>query len=109
RDHFGPMPYKDPTTQRDYQREYARMRRSGDCRTPRQTQVPHEFRLKTAADVVAVLEEQVAAVRDDERAGTLEKARCIASVSNVALRAIEAGEIAARVDAIERALKARQT
>lgn len=83
------MPDLDPGRARDYQREYCRLRRSGEART---TPVPAPFRLKAAADVVALIEEQVAAVRADEGAGTLEKARTIGFLAGVALGAIEALE-----------------
>ena len=102
------MPYKDPGQQQAYQREYGRMRRAGGTQTPSQTLVPIPFRLKTAADVLALLEEQVAAVRDDPEAGTLEKARCIGYLAGISLKAIEAGDLAARVEAVEGVLKARR-
>lgn len=103
------MPYKQPDQRRDYQREYRRTRRSGDaCTTPCQTPVPAAFRLKTAADVIALIEEQVAAVRADADAGTLEKARTVGFLAGVALRAIEAGDMAARVEALEMVLKQRK-
>ena len=102
------MPYADPKKQRDYQREHKRLQRAGDCRTPCRTPLPVEFRLKTAADVLALLEEQVAAVRDDEDAGTLEKARCVGYLAGITLRAIEAGDLAARLEAVELTLKARK-
>ena len=102
------MPYRDPDKQRDYQREHKRLQRAGDCRTPGQTLVPIPFRMKTAADVLALLEEQVAAVRDDPEAGTLEKARVVGYLAGIALKAIEAGDLAARVEAVEAVLKARK-
>jgi hypothetical protein len=102
------VPYRDPDRQREYQREYARLRRVGDSQTPSQTVVPVTFRLRVAADVVALLEEQVAVVRADPAAGTLERARCIGYLAGVALRAIEAGDLAARLEALEDVLKTRR-
>ncbi len=102
------MPYRDPERQREYQREYGRMRRAGDAQTPGQTVVPLPFRLKTAADVLALLAEQVAAVRADPAVGTLERARCIGYLAGVTLKAIEAGDLAARLEAVESVLKARR-
>src|SRR6476661_4015600 len=103
------MPYKDTERQRAYQRDYGRLRRAGETQTPRQTQVPTEFRLKTAADVVALLEEQVTAVRADTTLGTVERARTIGYLAATALRAIEAGDMAARVEALEAVLKVRKS
>ena len=102
------MPYKDPGQQRDYQREYGRLRRAGAAQTPGQTAVPLPFRLKTAADVLALLEEQVSAVRAEGAASTLEKARVVGYLAGIALRAIEAGDLAARLEAVEATLKVRK-
>src|SRR5689334_17244650 len=52
------MPYADPQQARDYQRDYRRLRRAGDCTTPGTAPVPTAFRLKTAQDVIDLLEEQ---------------------------------------------------
>jgi hypothetical protein len=102
------MPIADPDRAREYQREYRRLRRGGDpCTTPRTTRLPADFRLKTAADVLALLDEQVAAVRDDPEAGALEKARTIGFLAGVSLRAIEAGDLAARLEMLETVLKQR--
>ena len=101
------MPYTDPERARDYQREYRRLRRGGDsCTTPGTSQVPLQFRLKTAVDVIALLEEQVEAVRSEE-AGALEKARVIGYLAGVSLKAIEAGNLAARIEMLEMVLKNR--
>jgi hypothetical protein len=102
------MPYADPDRARDYQREYRRIRRAGDeCTTPGTTPVPLPFRLQTAADVLTMLEDQATAVCDDPKAGALEKARVIGFLCGVTLKAIEAGDIAARVEALEANLKAK--
>jgi hypothetical protein len=102
------MPYRNPQQRAQYQRDYKRIQRAGGCQTPGQTLVPLPFRLRTAADVLALLAEQVQAVRDEPEAGTLEKARCIGYLSGVALKAIEAGDLAARLEAVEAVLKARR-
>jgi len=105
------VPYRDPERRRAYQREYKRGARAVDASnpasTPRLTQLPADFRLKAAADVLALLEQQVEAVRADETAGTLERARCIGYLAGVSLRAIEAGQLAVRLEALERVLRAR--
>jgi hypothetical protein len=58
--------------------------------------------------VIDLLQEQVALVRAEESAGTLEKARTIGFLAGVALKAIEAGNLAARLEALELALKQRE-
>jgi hypothetical protein len=57
--------------------------------------------------VLALLEEQVEAVRGEQDAGTLEKARAIGYLASVALKAIDAGDLAARVEMLEMILKRR--
>jgi hypothetical protein len=102
------MPYKDPETRRDYQREYKRMQRTGSSQTPGQTLVPLPFRLKTAYDVLTLIEEQVNAVREEPEAGTLEKARTIGYLAGIALKAVEVADLSGRVEALEQVLRRRK-
>ena len=102
------MPYKDPSQQRAYDRDYKRLKRGGESLTPSQTLLPADFRLQTAQDAVELLAEQMALVRGDQEAGTIEKARTIGYLIGVALKAIEAGDTVARLEAIESVLKARK-
>ena len=44
---------------------------------------------------------------NETEAGTLEKARCIGYLAGVSLKAIECGNLAGRLEALEAALKAR--
>jgi hypothetical protein len=104
------MPYANPDKARHYQRDYRRQRRAGQvCTTPGTTPVPISFRLQTAKDVIVLLQEQVAAVRADTKAGALEKARTIGYLAGIALRALEAGNLAARLEMLEAVLKQRST
>jgi hypothetical protein len=102
------MPYRDPEERRAYDREYKRTARTGGGPTPGQTRVPVPFRLKTAAGVLALLEEQVGALRADESLSTVERARTIGYLAGVSLKAIEAGDLAARLQAVEATLKGRR-
>ncbi len=103
------MPYKDPEAARLYQRERKRLARAGERTTPRTTLItPIPFRLKTAHDVLALLEEQVGAVRAADDATTLEKARTVGFLAGVALRAIETGDLAAQVAIIQAEMKQRR-
>ena len=101
------MPFADPETQRTYQRDYKRLQRAGGSQTPGQTRLPVEFRLTKATDVLALLDEQVAAVRQDASLGSVERAKAVGSLAGIALRAIDAGDVAARVEALESILKSR--
>lgn len=71
--------------------------------------VSPSFRLRSAGDIVGLLEQQIIAVGADADAGTLEKARVIANLAGVGLKAIEAGNLAARLEALEAALKQRRS
>jgi hypothetical protein len=102
------VPYKDPARQQAYQRDYGRLRRAGEAQTPGQTAIPLPFRLKTAADVLALLEEQVAAVRGDATLTTIERARTVGYLAGISLKAIEAGDLAARIEGLEAALRLRK-
>ena len=64
--------------------------------------------LDKPADVLAVVEEQVNAVRADPLADPAEKARTLGFLSSVALRAFEARDLDARLEAVERVLKLRK-
>lgn len=103
------MPYKSAEVSRTYHREYKRLKRAGESQTPGQTVLPPEFRLQTANDVLALIGEQVEIVRADEQAGKLEKARCVGYLATIALRAIETGDLATRLEAIERAMRQRKS
>ena len=61
-----------------------------------------------AGDVIDLIENQIQAVVDDAETGTLEKARCFGYMASVSLKAIEWGNLAARLEAPEAVLKARK-
>ena len=101
------MPFSDPERARTYQRDYRRTQRVAEGCTGVSTSLPPAVRLETAADVLELLQEQVEAVRADAEAGTLEKARTIGYLAGIALKAIDAGNLAARIEALETVLKQR--
>ena len=69
---------------------------------------PSPVPLDQPADVLAVLAEQVNAVRADPSADPTEKARTLGFLAGVALRAMEARDLDARLEAVERVLKLRR-
>ena len=102
------MPYADPDMQRAANREHMRRRRvSGTRRGTLGPLLPEDQRVRRAADVLALLESQIVAVLDDEDLRTAERARLSATLASVALRAIEAADVAGRVEALESVLSAR--
>lgn len=100
------MPYKDPADRRAYDTAYKQLRRGGGPALSNPL-VPPEVRLQTGRDVLALLAEQVNAVQAAQDADPLEKARVVGFLAGVALRAIEAGDQQARLEALERTLKLR--
>jgi hypothetical protein len=65
------------------------------------------LRLRTAADLLTLLEEQIAAVRADPGPGALERARVLGYLTGIALKALEAGNLQARLDMLEALLTRR--
>jgi hypothetical protein len=63
--------------------------------------------LRTAADVLELLEEMTAAVWADPFTRPAEKARAVGYLAGVALKAIEIRNLAARVEMLEAVLKLR--
>ena len=63
--------------------------------------------LQDPADVVGLLAEQAEAVRQAPHADPLDRARTLAVIGGLALRAMDAAAGRARLEALERALKAR--
>jgi hypothetical protein len=102
------MPYKDPAKRAAYHREYKRAARAMVAQTPGQAAIPAMFRLQTAQDALTLLAEQVASLQADATATTLERARCIGYLVGISLKAIEAGDTAARLEAVEAVLKLRK-
>ena len=100
------MPFADPEKRRAYDSDYKRKARAADpC--PTRLTLPVEFRAKTAADVLALIAEQLDTVRQDASLGSVERAKAIGYLSGIALRAIEASDVAARLEALESILKSR--
>ncbi|HEX8915004.1 MAG TPA: hypothetical protein VF796_21810 [Humisphaera sp.] len=100
------MPYKDEAERRAYDAAYKRLRRAGGptLSTPL---VPPDVRLQTARDVLDLLAQQVNDVQADPDVDVLDRARTVGFLASIALRAIEAGDQQARIEALERALKLR--
>ncbi len=97
------MPYKDPEKRRAYQREYKRSQHRGGRRTQCQSSIPVKLRIRTARNVLELLEEQINVVRDEDT-DVVVKARCIGYLAVTALKAIETVDLAARLEKVEAAV-----
>jgi len=103
------MPYKDQEKRRASVREAVR-RHQATASKPKPKPLPalQELQYATARDVLALLNDQISAVDGDTEAGTLEKARCIGYLASLLLRAIETGDIAERLAALEKLIEERE-
>jgi hypothetical protein len=100
------VPYKDPERRRAYDRERKRAERAGVFPLS-PTRVPEEFRVKFVKDVTVLLQEAVRLIQNDEQARGIERGRALLSACAVALRMIEARDVAGRLEAVERAVGGR--
>jgi hypothetical protein len=79
-----------------------------EARPPMRLVAPEPLPFDQPADVLAVIGEQVNAVRADPFTDPTEKARTLGMLSSVALRVFEARDLAARLEAVERVLRLRK-
>lgn len=100
------MPFADPERAREYQRDYQRQRRNGSANGTK-VDLPTEVRIRTAQDVLGLLEGTVNMVRRAE-ADDLVKARVIGSLAGACLKAIETATLEARLVDVEETLKKRR-
>lgn len=105
------MPIKDPEKRRAYDRDRKRIGRSGQNPTlsPTVLELPAEYRLAKANDILAILTEQLEEVRNDKEVKSTEQARCVGYLCGVALKAIEASDMAQRIADLERTIKKRKS
>jgi len=64
--------------------------------------------VSTAEDILRLLSQMVGEVRADEHSGALDRARCVGYLCGIALRAVEASDLAARLETLEHVLKVRK-
>lgn len=101
------MPFKDPEQRRRYQRDWARLNRARrTCRTlSNPGTVTPLLRIRTAQDVLRVLERALAEVQGLQGltpGETLQKARTLATVALTVLKALEVASLEARIEELER-------
>ena len=93
------MPYVDPEKNRIYQREYQRRRRAGIVKPSVNTLTDAD--IINAAAIRDMIGEQMTIVRTTE-ADPFVKARCIAYLAAVALRAVETADLEQRITELEK-------
>jgi hypothetical protein len=82
--------------------------RAGELLRVRAVRAAKPIALDMPADVLALIAEQVNAVRADRDADPLDQARTLGFLATVALRTMEARDLSARLEAVERVLKLRR-
>jgi len=93
-------------SRRAYMRQYMRQYRAAgnDATHVRVRLLPDDYRAQTARDLCDVLAEAIADVRADDTLTSTSRARTIATVSGVMLRAIEQTAVLERLERVEAAL-----
>lgn len=99
------MPYRDEEKQRQYKREWQRANRGGTRHNPVE---PGGTRLQSPDEVLAVLEEQIETLRRDRRLRSVERAKAIAQLAALTLKALEHRDMERKVDDIESAVRMRE-
>ena len=100
------MPYKDPNKRREMRARSRAAKKDGRAGST-SVGAPEVTALRSASDVLGLLERQVGAVLAAEGVDACTKARVVGFLAGIVLRASEAADLTARLDAIEQALAAR--
>jgi len=98
------MPFKDKEKQREYQRNYQRLRRAGQSPGNRGLEVIRAVKLeqtRTAEGLLRILGGLIGDVLESEQGDVFMKARTVAYVVSVALRAVETSDLETRVSNLE--------
>ena len=98
------MPFKDPERRRSYNRDYQRLRRSGQPTGSRGVEVIRVSNLQqteTARGLLRILGGLISDVLESKQGDAFIKARTVAYVVSVALRAVETGNLETRVSNLE--------
>jgi hypothetical protein len=98
------MGYKDPERRRSYNREYQRLRRAGQPTGSRGIEVIRVSNLQqteTARGLLRILGRLIGDVLESEQGDVFMKARTVAYVVSVALRAVETSDLETRVSNLE--------
>jgi len=98
------MPYKDTKTRKEYDRKRRRRERHEVVEEMgSQKKLSDPVTIETAADIRRVVAEQIGLVREADVEVVI-KARCIGYLAGVCLKAIEAGDLEGRLEALEEQL-----
>ena len=92
------MPYKDKEKQRQYQREWQRMKKAGSDKTPGRTLNPAD--IKTAQGLLDTLADIISEVAAAE-ACPLTRARCLGFLISIGLKCVETADLEARLQRLE--------
>ncbi len=102
------MPIADMEKRREYNRNYARQRRSGLTNSQTSNSIKGPVRIQTAKDVLELLEETINEVRS-ARVDKLTKARTLGYLASITLKAVETAGLEDRMEALEQTLGQKES
>ena len=98
------MPFKDKTRQREYQREYGRLRRAGQATGSRGLEVIHEVKLeqtRSAQGLLRILGGLIGEVMETKEGDVFIRARTAGYLISIGLKAVEVAELEGRLTNLE--------
>lgn len=99
------MPYRDPEKQKAYQREWQRARKAGEPMKPL-ARTLNQAEIKSAQGMLNILADILAQLVAD-KGDLYMKARTIAYVASVGLRAVETAELERRLTELENKIRGK--
>ena len=95
------MPYKDPETQKAYQRQWQRARRSGQPGRFKVLRVSTPEEIRTAHALLNVLGGQIKEILETDEGDVFMRARTVGYLISIGLRAVEVADLESRVAELE--------
>jgi len=95
------MPYKDPETQKAYQRQWQRQRRAGEPGRFKVLRVTTPEEIRTAHALLNVLGGQIKEVLETSEGDVFMRARTVGYLIGIALRAVEVADLEGRIKTLE--------
>lgn len=98
------MGYKDPTKQREYQRNWQRSRRAGETGKFKVLRVSSPEEIRTAHALLALLADLIREVLESKQGDVFIRARTVGYLISIGLRAVEVADLESRVGQLENSI-----
>jgi len=95
------MPYRDPETQRAYQRQWQRARRAGETGRFKVLRVSSPEEIRTATALLGVLAGLIKSVLETKSGDVFMRARTAGYLISIGLKAVEVADLESRLEALE--------